>query len=138
MGKRRRLKKSDGGELEVNMQDVASDEAILPSVVVANVAILLTYVAGGDEGVVESRVAALDATIVKKNIVASGATIIQQNVASDEATSEQDVALDEEIGEQNGALSQLKHKDNIGIDCFRICGHQIKYILRKLYKFLEV
>jgi hypothetical protein len=147
MGKRRRLRKSGGGELEVNMQDVASDEAILPSVVelevnmqdaasdeailpsvvVADVAILLPYVAGGDEGVVESHVAALDATIMMKNIVASGATIIQQNVASDE-----------EIGEQNGALSQLKHKDNIGIDCFRICGHQIKYRLRKLYKFLEV
>jgi hypothetical protein len=29
MGKRRRLRKSGGGELEVNMQDVASDEAIL-------------------------------------------------------------------------------------------------------------
>jgi hypothetical protein len=119
MGKRRKLRKSGGGELEVNMQDVASDEAILPSVVVADVAILLPYVAGGDEGVVESHVVALDATIVKKNIVASSATIIQQNVA----ISEQDVASDEEIGEQNGALSQLKHKDNIGIDCFRICGH---------------
>jgi len=138
MGKRRRLRKSDSGELEVNMQDVASDEAILPSVVVADVMILLPYVAGGDEGVVESHVAALDVTIVKKNIVASNATIIQQNVASDEATSEQDVALDEEIGEQNGAPSQLKHKDSIGIDCFRICGHQIKYRLRKLYKFFEV
>jgi hypothetical protein len=76
MGKRRKLRKSGGGELEVNMQDVALDEAILPSVVVADVAILLPYVAGGDEGVVESHVAALDATIVKKNIVASGATII--------------------------------------------------------------
>jgi hypothetical protein len=126
MGKRRRLRKSGGGELEVNMQDVASDEAIppsvaelevnmqdvasdeasLPIVAVEDVAILLPYVAGGDEGVVES-----------------GAAIIQQNVASDEATSEQDVASDEEIGEQNGALSQLKHKDSIGIDCFRICEH---------------
>jgi hypothetical protein len=126
MGKRRRLRKSGGGELEVNMQNVASDEAIppsvaelevnmqdvasdeasLPIVAVEDVAILLPYVAGGDEGVVES-----------------GAAIIQQNVASDEATSEQDVASDEEIGEQNGALSQLKHKDSIGIDCFRICEH---------------
>ncbi len=108
MGKRRRLRKSGGGELEVNMQDVASDEAILPSVAelevnmqdvapdeailpsvaVEDVAILLPYVAGGDEGVVES-----------------SAAIIQQNVASDEATSEQDVASDEEIGEQNAALS---------------------------------
>ncbi len=138
MGKRRRLRKSGGGELEVNMQDVASNEAILPSVAVADVAILLPYVVGGDEGVVESHVGALDATIVKKNIVASGAAIIQQNVALDEATSEQDVASVEEIGEQNGALSQLKHKDSIGIDCFRICGHQIKYRLKKLYKLLEV
>jgi hypothetical protein len=126
MGKRRRLRKSSGGELEVNMQDVASDEAILPSVAVADVMILLPYVAGGDEGVVESHVAALDATI------------IQQNVASDETTSEQDVASDEEIGEQNDVISQLKHKDSIGIDCFRICRYQIKYRLRKLYKFLEV
>ena len=93
-------------ELEVNMQDVASDEASLPIVAVEDVAILLPYVARGDEGVVES-----------------GAAIIQQNVASDEATSEQDVASDEEIGEQNGALSQLKHKDSIGIDCFRICEY---------------
>jgi len=126
MGKKRRLRKSGGGELEVNMQDVASDEVILPSVAVADVMILLPYVAGGDEGVVESHVATLDATI------------IQQNVASDEAISEQDVASDEEIGEQNDALSQLKHKNSIGIDCFRICRHQIKYRLRKLYKFLEV
>jgi hypothetical protein len=103
------------------MQNIASNEAILPSVVVEDVVILLPYVAGRDEGVVES-----------------SATIIQQNVASDETTSEQDVASDEEISEQNGALSQLIHKDSIGIDCFRICGHQIKYRLRKLYKFLEV
>jgi hypothetical protein len=40
MGKRRRLRKSGGGELEVNMQDVASDEAILPSVAEADVMIL--------------------------------------------------------------------------------------------------
>jgi hypothetical protein len=105
-------------ELEVNMQDVASDEAIFPSVAVEDVAILLPYVAGRDEGVVES-----------------GAAIIQQNVASDEATSEQDVASDEEMGEQNAALSQLKYKDSISIDCFRMCGHQIKYRLKKLYKF---
>jgi hypothetical protein len=44
--------------------------------------------------------------------------------ASDEATSDRSViASDEEIGEQNCALSQLKHKDNISIDCFRICEH---------------
>jgi len=142
---------------------------------VGDVVILLPYVAGGDEGVVESHVA-LDAAIMKQNIARSDAAIIQQNVvasdvgiaqqnvvasdaatsehnvvtsdagsaqqnvvASDETTSEQGVvASDEEIGEQNGALSQLKHKDSISIDCFRIFGHQIKYRLRKLYKFLEV
>ncbi len=65
MGRRRRLRKSSGGELEVNKQDVvASDEAIPSSVVVSDEAILLPYVAGGDEGVVESHVIVLDATIV--------------------------------------------------------------------------
>jgi hypothetical protein len=54
MGRRRRLRKSDGGELEVNKQDVVtSDEAIPPSVAVLDEAILMPYVAGGDEGVVE-------------------------------------------------------------------------------------
>jgi hypothetical protein len=120
------VREEDSGKAVVvswNMQDVASDEAILPSVAVADVMILLPYVAGGDEGVIESHVAAFDATI------------IQQNVASDEANSEQDVALDEEMGEQNAALSQLKYKDSISIDCFRMCGHHIKYRLKKLYKF---
>jgi hypothetical protein len=65
MGRRRKLRKSGGGELEVNKQDVASDEAIPPSVVVSDEAILLPYVVGGDEGVVESHVVALDAAIVE-------------------------------------------------------------------------
>jgi len=52
MGRRRRLRKSGGGELEVNKQDVvASDEAIPPSVAVLDEAILLPYVARGNEGV---------------------------------------------------------------------------------------
>jgi len=52
MGRRRRLRKSGGGELEVNKQDVvASDEAIPPSVAVLDEAILLLYVARGNEGV---------------------------------------------------------------------------------------
>ncbi len=51
MGRRRRLRKSSGGELEVNKQDVvASDEVIPPSVAVSDEAILLPYVARGDEG----------------------------------------------------------------------------------------
>jgi len=45
-------------------------------------------------------------------------------MTSDEATGDRSVvASDQEIGEQNCALSQLKHKDNIGINCSRICGH---------------
>jgi hypothetical protein len=51
MGRRRRLRKSGGGELEVNKQDVvASNEAIPPSVVMSDEAILLPYVVRGDEG----------------------------------------------------------------------------------------
>ncbi len=66
MGRRRRLRKSGGGELEVNKQDVvASYEAIPPSVAMSDEAILLPYVARRDEGVVESHVAALDVTIVE-------------------------------------------------------------------------
>jgi hypothetical protein len=77
MGRRRRLKKSGGGELEVNKQDVvALDEAIPPSVAVLNEAILLPYVAGRDEVVVESHVAALDATIVEQNVVSSDVGIV--------------------------------------------------------------
>jgi len=76
MGRRRRLRKSDGGELEVNKQNVvALDEAIPPSVVVLDEAIFLPYVVRGDEGVVESHVAILDAAIVQQNIATSDATI---------------------------------------------------------------
>jgi hypothetical protein len=52
MGRRRRLKKSDGVELEINRQDLAvSDEAILlPSVVVSDEPILLPYVTVSDAG----------------------------------------------------------------------------------------
>jgi hypothetical protein len=55
MGRGRRLRKSGGGELEVNRQDVAaSDEAfLLPNVVMSNEAILLPYVAGGNEVVIK-------------------------------------------------------------------------------------
>jgi hypothetical protein len=76
MGRRRRLRKSGGGELEVNKQNVvALDEAIPPSVVVSDEAILLPYVAGGDEVVIESHVVALDATIIEQNILASHVAI---------------------------------------------------------------
>jgi hypothetical protein len=45
MGRGRRLRKSGGGELEVNKQDfVASNEAILPNVAMSDEVILLPYV----------------------------------------------------------------------------------------------
>jgi hypothetical protein len=100
----RRLKKSGGGELEINKQNVAAlDEAnVVPDVV------------AGDEVVAEPHVATSNAAIVEQNIAASDATIAQQNVvASIEAIGDRSVvASDQEIGEQNGALSQLKHTDN--------------------------
>ncbi len=66
MGRRRRLRKSDGGELEINRQDLAaSDEVILlPTVAISDEAILFPYVARGDEASVEPHVVALDAAIV--------------------------------------------------------------------------
>jgi len=77
MGRGKRLRKSGGGELEVNRQDYASsDEAILlPNVVVSDEAILLPYVAGGDEAIAEPHVVALDVAIVQQNIAALDATI---------------------------------------------------------------
>jgi hypothetical protein len=52
MGKGRRLRKSVGGELEVNKQDAATDEGIvLSSVAVSEEVILLSYVAREDEAV---------------------------------------------------------------------------------------
>jgi len=65
MGRGRRLRKSAGGELEVNKQDVVVvDEGIvLPSVVVSEEVIILPYVAREDEAV-ESHVVALDVAIV--------------------------------------------------------------------------
>jgi hypothetical protein len=76
MSRGRRPRKNGGGDLEVNKQDVVvSDEAIPPSVVVSDEAILLPYVAGGNKVVAKSDVVALDATIVEQNIVASDAAI---------------------------------------------------------------
>jgi hypothetical protein len=74
MGKKRRLRKNDGGQLEINRQDLAaSDEAILPNVVVSDKVILLPYIAGGDESSAKPHVAALDAAIVQQSTVASNA-----------------------------------------------------------------
>ncbi len=72
MGRGRRLRKSGGGELEVNKQDFAtSNEAILPNVVMSNEVILLPYVVGGDLEVVEPHVVASDAAIAQQNVGAS-------------------------------------------------------------------
>ncbi len=86
MGRRRRLKKSDDGELKINRQDLAaSDEAVfLPSV------------------------AASDAGGAQQNVSTSDAGGAQQNVAkhnigtSNDAADDRSVAaLHREIGEHN-------------------------------------
>jgi hypothetical protein len=72
MARGRRLRKSGGGELEVNKQNViVLDEAIL----LPNVVILLLNVAAGDEAVADPHVVALDAAIVEQNIAASDEAI---------------------------------------------------------------
>jgi hypothetical protein len=64
MGRGRRLRKSGGGELEVNKQDfAASNEAILPNVAMLDEVILLPYVVGGDLEVAKPHVTASDAAI---------------------------------------------------------------------------
>jgi hypothetical protein len=120
MGRRRRLNKNDGGELEINRQDLATlDEAILlPSVAVSDEAILFPYVAASDAGGAQQIVSTSDAGGAQQNVA-------KRNIGtSNEATNDRSVAaLDWEIGEHNCALSQLKQKDSIGIGCFRIRGH---------------
>jgi hypothetical protein len=144
MGRRRRLKKSDGGELEINRQDLAtSDEAILlPSVAVSDEAILLPYVAasnarGAQQNFITSNAGGAQQNFITSNaggveqiVCTSDAGGAEQNFAKDnigtsnEAIDDRSVAaLDWETGEHNCALSQLKQKDSIGIDCFRIRGH---------------
>ncbi len=82
MGKRR-LRKSDGGQLEINRQDLAAlDEAILPNVDVSDEVILLPYIAGGDESSAEPHVAALDATIVQQSTIASDVGGAQENIVT--------------------------------------------------------
>jgi hypothetical protein len=139
-----RLKKSDGGELEINRQDLAtSKEAILlPSVVVSDEAILLPYVATSDArgaqqnfitsnaGGAHQIVTTSDAGGAQQIVITLDARGAQQNVAKDNIGTSNEVvddrsvdALDRETSEHNCALSQLKQKDSIGIDCFRIRGH---------------
>ncbi len=66
MGRGRRLRKSGGGELEVNRQDYAAsyEASLLPNVVVSDEPILLPYVAGGDEASAKPHVTALNAAIL--------------------------------------------------------------------------
>jgi hypothetical protein len=60
MARGRRVKKSNGGELEINKQNVvALDEAIV-----------MRDVAARDEVVAEPHVVTLDTTLVEQNIVA--------------------------------------------------------------------
>ncbi len=89
MGKRRRLRKSDGGQLEINRQDLAtSDEAILPNVDVFDEVILFPYIAGGDESNAEPHVAALDATIVQQSTIASDAGGAHENIVTSDVAVE--------------------------------------------------
>jgi hypothetical protein len=94
MGRGRRLRKSGGGELEVNKQDFdASNEAILPNFDMSDEVIFLAYVVGGDLEVVKPHVATSDAAIAQQNVAASDARIVQQNVAtSDAGIAQQNVA----------------------------------------------
>jgi len=132
MGRRRRLKKSNGGELEINRQDLAaSDEAfLLPSVAASDVGGAQQNVNTSDAGGAQQNVNTSNAGGAQQNVSTSDAGGAQQNVAkhnigtSNEAANDRSVvALDWEIGEHNCVLSQLKQKDNIGIDCFRIRRH---------------
>ncbi len=83
-----------------------------------------------DTGGAQQHVSTSDAGSAQQNVSTSDAGGAQQNVAkhnigtSNDAADDRSVAaLHREIGEHNCALSQLKQKDNIGIDCFRIRGH---------------
>ncbi len=132
MGRRRRLKKSDGGELEINRQDLAaSDEAIFfPSVDASDAGGAQQHVSTSDVGGAQQNVSTSDARGAQQNVSTSDAGGAQQNVVKHNIGTSNDVAddrsvaaLHREIGEHNCALSQLKQKDSIGIDCFRIHGH---------------
>jgi len=86
MGKRRRLRKSDSGQLQINRQDLAaSDEAFLPNVADSDKVILLPYIAGGDESSAEPHVAALDAAIVQQSTLASDVGSAQENIVTSNA-----------------------------------------------------
>ncbi len=93
MGRRRRLKKSDGRELETNRQDLAaSDEAILlSSVDVSDEAILLPYVAASDVGGAQQIVSTSDAGGAEQNVAKHN--IGTSNEAADDRSV---VALDRE------------------------------------------
>jgi hypothetical protein len=93
MARGRRLRKSAGGELEMNKEnDTASDDAILqPNVVVSGEAILLPNVAVSDEAILLPHV-----VVTAKQNMAGG---------DEESNDRNSVVTDQPIGEQNGALS---------------------------------
>jgi len=101
----RRLRKSAGGELEMNKENgTTSDDTIfLPNVVVSDEAILLPNVAMSDEAIILPNVAVLDKVDVEPHVVA---TVMQNMAVVDEAISDRSsVTTDQPIGEQNGVLS---------------------------------
>jgi len=89
MARGRRLRKSAGGELEMNKENgtASNDANILPNVVVSDEAILLSNITVSDEADVEQHVVA----IAEQNMVATNEAIDDQN----------NVASDQPIGEQN-------------------------------------
>jgi hypothetical protein len=94
---RRKLKKIDAASDAGGAQEIVS-----------------TSDAGGAQQIVStSDVGGAQQIVAKDNIGTSNEAAHDRSVA----------ALDRETGEHNCALSQLKQKGTIDIDCFRIRGH---------------
>jgi len=93
MARRKRLRKSAGGELEMSKENgTASDDAILlPNVVVSDEAILLPNVAVSDEAILLPNVVVLDEADAEPHI----ATIVEQNM----------VVVDEAIGDRSSVAT---------------------------------
>jgi len=117
MARGRRLRKSAGGELEMNKENgTASNDAILlPNVVVSDEAILVPYVVVSDEAILLSNVVVSDEAILLSNVAVSDEANAEPHVvvtaeqdmaaANEESNDRNSVATDQPIGEQNGALS---------------------------------
>jgi len=115
MAKGRRLRKSAGGELEMNKENgTASDDAILlPNVVVSNKVILLPNVVSNkviflpdvamlDEAILLPNVVMLDEVDAELDVIVTA----EQNMAAtnEESNDKNNVTIDQPISEQNGAL----------------------------------